>query len=142
MQTKSIEYVRELLDKEDYTLVLCNGQGTITSQKRGIAPLLELYDKGVSLSTYSCADKVVGKGAAFLYALLEAKELFSRIISENALKILELYEISVTYGTLVPYIINRRGDGMCPMEKAVLNIDSPSVALSAIREKYEELNTK
>ena len=43
-------------------------------------------------------------------------------ISKPALEYLASAGVSADYDTLVEYIINRAGDGMCPMEATVVNI--------------------
>jgi len=142
MQKRSIDHAIELLNCEGVTLALYDGKREIISKKRGVSPLLEFLDNGESLSTFSCADRVVGKGAAFLYVLLKAKELYTHVISEEALKTLKKFGIPVTFHKWVPCIINRKGDGICPVESAVLNIEDPERALIAIRNRIAELSGK
>ena len=50
------------------------------------------------------------------------------------------YGIAVQWGQTVPNIINRQGDGICPFEAAVLHIQDPQTALTAIREKMVQMN--
>ena len=64
----------------------------------------------------SVADKVVGKGAAALLILGGVRELFAGVISTPALGLLEDSGISFRFAEKVPYIINRKGDGLCPVE--------------------------
>ena len=45
----------------------------------------------------------------------------------------------VEYGNLSEAIRNRDNTGYCPMETAVLDIDVPAEAVTAIRAKLEEL---
>lgn len=58
-------------------------------------------------------------------------------MSEEGLKILTQSGISATYEELVSKIINRAGDGICPMEMAVRNLDDPHLALQAVLNKIE-----
>ena len=60
---------RNLLDSGDYTCVVCNGNAIYTTTQRGVAPLLNWLDSGTDLTNFSAADRVVGRGAAFLYCL-------------------------------------------------------------------------
>lgn len=46
---------------------------------------------------------------------------------------------SPTRVTNCPRIINRKGDGLCPMEKAVLDIDDPLQAKEAILARLAEM---
>ena len=124
---------------EGYTLALVSDAETITSQARGVRPLLDLFDTGRDFSSFCAADKVVGRGAAFIYLLLGVKELYAGVISEAALEILETAGTRVTFSSLVPRILNRTGDGFCPIESCVMNIRDSQEALVAIKEKLSEL---
>lgn len=135
----SLEKAVSLLKNSDFTCVCCNDDEIITSQKRGVAPLLTWLDERKSLKEYSVADKVVGKGAAFLYILLEVKELHANVISKSALKTLQKYNIPVTYNVLTEAIRNRDNTGYCPIETAVLEITSPDKALVAIRNRLNKM---
>ena len=134
-----LKKAKEILENSEYTCVFCNGDSVLTSQKRGVAPLLELLDENKSLEGYSAADKVVGKGVAFLYVLLKVKMLYAKIISKSALETLEKYKIGVQYETLTNAIRNRNNTGFCPIEMAVYEITEPEIALTAIRSKFREL---
>ena len=130
---------REMLKSGEYTLVLFDGKMVFTDTKRGVKPLLDLLDGNTDLTGFSAADKVVGKAAAFLYVLLNVREIYADVISSNALSVLEEHQIPVVYGTLTDKIKNRAGTGFCPMETAVLGENSPEKALEKIREKAKEL---
>ena len=135
-----LHFARTLLEKENYTCVICRGEDVLTDRRRGVKPLMELLESGKDLQGYSAADKVVGKAAAFLYCLLGVKALHAGILSEPALAVLENAGIPVEYGTLVPAIRNRAGDGFCPMETAVWDLDDPALAPAAIRIALQKLS--
>ena len=52
------------------------------------------------------------------------------------LKNIRLRHITVI---LVEYIINRDKTGMCPMEKAVLEVDEPNTAYDVLKKKIDEM---
>lgn len=135
----NLERAKKLLKSSGCTCVCCSDDETLTSNKRGVAPLLAWIDEGKSLRGYSAADKVIGNGAAFLYVLLEAEELYADVISKSALETLNRHQISVTYDTLTEAIHNRENTGFCPIEKAVSGIISPNKALNAIRIRLKEM---
>lgn len=137
----NLEKAKELLKSSDHTCVICCDEETLTSRKRGVAPLLDWLDEGRALKEYSAADKVVGNGAAFLYVLLDVKELYADVISKSALETLTKYNIPVTYSILTEAIRNRDNTGFCPIETAVAEISSPQMALNAIRNRLKELNS-
>jgi hypothetical protein len=134
-----IEHAKQLLTGEGYTCVICRGDDIHTSQKRGVAPLMELLDGGADIRGYSAADKAVGKAAAMLFVLLGVGEIYAVVMSRSAKKILDEYGIKYSCGEEVEYIINRKKDGMCPMEKAVVEIDDPSEAQKEIKETIEKM---
>lgn len=131
---------REILDSGDFTCVLCRGDDVKTSKERGVRPLVLRIERGEKLSDFCAADKVVGRATAFLYVILNVKALYARVVSRAALRVLNAHGIKTEYGELVENIVNRRGDGICPFEAAVLDIDDPTLAYSAIREKMKEMN--
>lgn len=135
------EKARSLLAAEGYTCVLCLGDRVLTSRKRGVAPLLELVESGEALNGFCAADKVVGKATALLYRLLGVKAVYADVISDSALQTLYDGGITVIYGEKAPYIINRTGDGRCPMETATADLDDPTLAPEAIKRKLQELRT-
>ncbi|MBQ8504203.1 MAG: DUF1893 domain-containing protein [Clostridia bacterium] len=126
---------KEILNEGDFTLVFCQGHNIITSADRGVSPLMKLLEDGKDYSDYSAADKVVGGAAAYLYVLLGIKEVYALTLSERARLVFEKYGILYFSCRLVPYIVNRKGDGPCPMEEATKNATDPEDALRRIREK-------
>ncbi len=142
MMNGNLLKAKEILLSEEHTLVLYNGTEVITSHKRGVKPLLELIDSGPEFSSFAVADKVVGAAAAYLYVLLNIKEIYASVLSEKAETVLTKYGIAYYSDKKVPYIINRKGDGMCPMENTVENAVSPEDALSKIRCQLRRLMSK
>lgn len=135
----NMESVLQRLD-EGCTCAAYNGIELLSSQKRGVAPLLGWLDEGKCLEGYSVADKVIGKGAAFLYLLLNAQRVHARIISRPALELLQENGIFITYDSCVPAIRNRDNTGFCPIESAVLDCLEPEKALILIKEKLKSLS--
>ena len=135
-----IEHAKQLLTGEGYTCVICRGDDIHTSEKRGVAPLIELLDSRIDVRGYSAADKAVGKAAAMLFVLLGVSEIYAIVMSRSAKKILDGHGIKYSCGEEVKYIINRKKDGMCPMEEATLPCRTPEEALAAIRRRLAELS--
>lgn len=134
-----MEKTKEILEKGNYTCVLSKDDIVITSNERGVKPLVALVEQNADVKDFFAADKVVGKAAAFLYVILGVKQVYARVISKHALSVFERYKIKVSYDILTDAISNRTGDGFCPMETAVLDADSPSAALDLIKNKLKEL---
>ncbi|MGN0115829.1 MAG: DUF1893 domain-containing protein [Acutalibacteraceae bacterium] len=130
---------KALLRNNNYTFAAVCGDKTITSRERGVKPLLEILDSDNDLHGYSAADKVIGKGAAFLYVLLDVSAVYAGVISKPALDVLQSGGIYVEYLAKSEHIINRKGDGICPIEQAVTDIENASAALPVIRQTLKKL---
>lgn len=128
-----------MLDTGSYTCVVCQEDIVYTATERGVKPLLDWLDLDLDLAGFSAADRVVGRGAAFLYCLLGVKEVHARIMSLPAAQVLEAAGIVCSAATMVEGIINRKGTGPCPFEAAVMDITDPAEALTAIRRKMAQM---
>lgn len=137
-----LERARQLLEEGGYTCVLCKGDVVYSSRERGVRPVLDWITAGVDLKDFSAADKVVGKAAAFLFVLAGISRLHTAVISEPARDVLREYGIDAEYDRCVPGIINRAGDGPCPMESAVRETEDPEEAIGLIRNKLAEMRAK
>jgi hypothetical protein len=136
--TDDLKKAIEVLD-EGHSCALVRGDKIYTSDADGIKPLNWWLRDGFVFNGYSAADKVVGRAAAFLYVLLQVKEIYAEVLSESAFEILERYQIAYSCGKTVPYILNRRGNDLCPMEKIALLHEDPQDAYAALKRKIAEL---
>jgi len=132
--TSDLIRAKALLAQGAYTCVLCRDGLVLTDKRRGIRPLLELQRSGQDLLGACAADKAIGKAAAFLYLLMGVAAVYAPIISTPAISVLEQAGIAVYYDLEVPAIQNRSRSGLCPMETAVRDIDTPQAALIAIEQ--------
>ena len=129
------ENAKRLLLENNAALVFCNGNEVATSHVRGVLRLVLMVVEKESMKGFYCADKVVGKAAAFMYAILKPEELYAFVLSEKAEQVLIKYGVRYSFGEKVPAIINRKDDGFCPMETATENAETPEEALEILREK-------
>lgn len=81
---------------------------------------------------YAAADLVVGKGGGIAVCLCGIREIYAEVISDGAVRILKKYDIPFRFSRRTKQIVNRKGDDICPMEKAVQYIDEPEPAASAL----------
>lgn len=137
--SQDLERAKRLLDDNECTVVLCNNEITYTSIQRGVRPLLAWLDDETDLMGFCAADKVVGRGAAFLYRLLGVRAVYGKIMSTGAVKVLRAGGIDVSWGTLTESIMNRQKNGPCPIELATRNIQEPENALFIIRSTLENI---
>lgn len=135
----NLEKAKEMLILGDYTCVLFNGVQNHRSNQKGVRPLIEFLESNIDFSDYCAADKVVGAGAAHLYILLKVKSVWANVISAAAKEILKRNNIPVFFERQVAYIINRAGDGICPIEECVTDITDSNAALEAIQKRLKEL---
>lgn len=124
-----------------HSLALVRGDEVKLFDGKGIAPLVKAVEKG-NLSGFSAADLVVGKAAALLMTSAGITCVFAKCVSEAGLKVLKSHGIACSYDVIAEKIMNRDGTDVCPMEKTVQNIDDPSAALVAIKQKLAELMQK
>lgn len=136
-----LEKAKGILKNENKTCVMVSGDAVYSSSERGVKPLLDFLNSKIDFKDFSAADKTVGAGAAHLYLLLGVKTVWAKVISQSAFEILKCKNIIIEYETLVPYIINRKGDDMCPIEKAVKDITNCSEALNVIKATLENLKS-
>lgn len=123
----------DILHEGGYSCVIRNKGVTRTFHQRGVADLWALcHDNEEFLKNSQLADKVIGKGAAALMIHGGVSEVYADIISCPALELLRTNGISVSYAQQTNRIMNRRGDGLCPVESLCLNKET-------IEEMVEEI---
>lgn len=136
-----MQTARQILENSSHNCVLTKNDDTVFSDERGVKPLIGFIESEKNYSGYDAADKIVGKAAAFLYILMGVKSIYAPVMSEAAIHILNKYSVENSCGVTVRNIINRKGDGMCPMEMTVKEINDPATALTAIKKKLAELSS-
>lgn len=139
-----LEIARKHLASEGKTLVLArNGEIIASSSGHGIVDLVRFADAlGDGLIGASIADKVVGKAVALLVRYAGITAVYAVTMSESAEAALEGAEIKYSYGKLIPTIMNRTGDDLCPMEKLSLSYDNPAEGFLALKALVEKMMIK
>ena len=74
--------------------------------------------------------------------VIDLFELYENEISTPALHVLHRAGIPTRFGQEVPYIINRKKDGRCPLETACDGLETPEEMLPAIRKFVDMLRTQ
>lgn len=129
-----MEHLKQQFIDEELTCLVVQNDILYKEKNHGVKPLLSFIEQGI-LKQSTILDKVIGKAAAMLMIYGGVSRVYAFTISEHALSCFEEHHIPVTYETLVPYIINRKKDGMCPMEATVLTCQN-------IEEAYQRLMDK
>ncbi len=132
-----LKRAKELFSSGEYTCVLCKGEEVITSTERGVKPLIEWLESKSEFDGFCVADKVVGKAAASLYVLLGVSAVYASVMSKSAIDTLSNHGVEPSCDLSVEAIRNWAGNDICPMEKAVQDIDDPKMALDAIKLKIK-----
>jgi hypothetical protein len=132
-----LEIAKNLLKKKDLSLVIVkSGRLVYETKKYGVIGLLEAIEKhGSELAGAAVADKVVGKAAAMLCRYARVAEVYADVISKRGLKALRNGGVRVEHGELVPEILNRGMDELCPFEKLVMDCRSEEECYRRIRER-------
>lgn len=134
---RDLERAKERL--AGHSIALCRGEETLTSDARGVAPMVGFLNEGRDLAGFSVADRVVGKAAAMLFVLAGVKEVYAETLSAAGEAYLTAHGIPVSCGTLTASIVNRAKTGLCPMETVVKDLSDPADGLAAIQKRLEEL---
>lgn len=123
----------------EHSIYLCKDGACLFSDKKGISPMMDLIAEGAALTGYSAADLIVGKASALLFIKCGIKSVFAKTLSQNGKRVLEKFAVPFEYEVLTDRIINRAGTDICPMEKAVLNIDDPNEAYLALQKQLQSM---
>ena len=133
--------IKDLISSTDYT---CAGErdGVLLFALRGmgIKPLILVHEQAPQLLAGArLCDKVIGKAAATLCVLAGVKSVHGLVMSETAATFLGAHGITHSCDESVPFIQNRTGDGLCPLESACAAIADPRLAYAALRARIAEL---
>jgi hypothetical protein len=137
----TLNYATRLIKDDKASCVIIKNNNIIHSDKApGIAPLISLYEnKPEVLKNAFVVDKVIGKAAAMIAVLGGASKVYGVLVSESAVEYLKKHNIPVEFGKCIDSISNRTGDGMCPLEETVMDIDDPKLAYQKLKETIKRL---
>lgn len=122
-----------------HTLALCRGGEVVTSDLRGVMPMLGFLREGRDLSGFCAADRVVGRAAAMLFAKAGVRAVYAEVMSDGAVALLAAHGIDALCDVRTAAIENRQKTGLCPMESAVAGIEDIDAGIAAICRRAEEL---
>ena len=114
----NLDKIKEILHDKKAALVVCYSNGEIKeyyqNRVKDIKEILKENNK--ALENAIVADKVIGKVAASLLTVAGVKEIYTDVISELAIPVLEDNQVKYEFEEKVEYIRNNDNTGMCPME--------------------------
>lgn len=134
------ELLREM-GQDDRSCGIYVNDTMIFHKARGVKPMVDFWSCGNLKEAIVC-DKVVGKASAMLLVNGGAKFVYGKIMSKLALDFLNSNNLECAYEQLVEKIQNREGNGLCPMESLVIEIEDTDQGIEKIIDKMEELGIK
>lgn len=135
-----MQNLKDLLLRQNASLVAYASGDIHMCFGKGVSDLYRLYTTMPSvLLDALVADKVVGKGAAALMILAGVRRVHAIVISTPALALFADSCVEVTYDKAVDNIINRKADGICPVEKLCIHATTPQECLPLIKSFLQSL---
>ncbi len=142
MKKLSLEELKKLTDKlatKNLACIVVKPDGTeIEVAGAGIAPTISLLERG-EFDGAIVLDKIIGRAAAMLMTLGHVCYVHGVVMSQSAVDWLTQKGVPFSYDTVVQYIINRTGSGICPMEETVKGVTEEKKAFEALKRKVAEL---
>jgi len=134
---RDMDSVRELLSKTEHSVVVIkNGDVLTKKQGEGMRPILEAIDElKENMNDSVIGDRILGKASALLCRYAKVKGVYSPQATKTAIALLVLAGIPSQIDEIIPYIKNRGGDGVCPFEEILKNVDSPEEAYNILKKK-------
>ena len=137
--TSASEIAVNMIKSRKATCVVVKSNKIIRSASPlGIKYILGLYDENILEGAF-VADTVIGKAAAMVFTQAKISGCFGETVSKPAIEWLSEHNIPFSYTNCAEYIINRKGDGMCPMEETVKDTDNSADAIVLLKNKVAEL---
>jgi len=133
---KDINLARVILSSEDFSIVIIR-DGKILSHKKGdgIKPILKIIEElGDEIKGTVVGDRILGKASAFLCSYSKVKGVYSPQATKTAIAILIIGGIPCQADEMIPFIKNRTGDGLCPFEKMLQNVETPEEAYKILKD--------
>ena len=112
-------YTLNQFAKSKWSLVVYQQQKIIfRSQASALKPLLRYIGrKGSKRKKVEIFDKYTGRAAALLISLIEPDKLYSPVVSQAGIKVLEEKKIVFCCLKKVKYLMNMASDDMCQWER-------------------------
>jgi hypothetical protein len=112
-----------------------DGRVIATGERGGVVDLLAILNRrDVTLKGASLSDRVVGRAAAMLARCGGVARVQAGLLSEPGARALDAARIPHAADRVVPRILNKAGDGLCPMERLSLEESDPQRCRRALEE--------
>lgn len=129
------------LNEQQISLLVYNQDSLSDYHQHGVRDLLMLVqNEPERLQGAIVADKMVGKAAAALMVLGGVKEVHTNTICTPAKELLENAGIELFYTEEVPYIVNKKKTGQCPLDSRLSEVTDAAECLPIIADFYTQLD--
>lgn len=138
--TQLNEAKRRIQTGEASCVVMKNGIIIKEAVGNGVKPIIALLENEPELlKDAQIVDKVIGKAAAMLLVLGDVDYVYGVTMSVAGKEYLEAHNIKAEYSRCIDVISNRTGNGICPLEKSVLDIGDPEAGYQQLKETISQL---
>jgi hypothetical protein len=126
---------KKILHEQESTLAIAKrGRVIFISDDPGITPLVKAIENlDEELKGASLADKIVGKAGAMLCLFARVKNVWAETISESGIQVFHNAGLEVTFEFIVPKILNKKKNDLCPFERMTLHCRNPEGAYNKIK---------
>lgn len=129
---------REFKKTKAAFVIVRDGKIVAQSAEKGVAPFFfAVNGLGEQVKNASLADKIVGKAIALLAVNSQMVSVYTPLISDPAVKVLNDYNVYWEADQIVDMILNRNKDDQCPIEKMVTTCDTPEEAFLILKRKFK-----
>ena len=137
----AMEKAKAMIASEEASFVVIKNNQIIYQDKgNGVKPIMKVLDTDRELLQGAViVDKIIGKAAAMMLSMGGAVSVYGSLMSQAAEEYLEKKGIEHSYGRCIQVISNRTGDGLCPLERAVADIDDEAQAYEKLKETIAKL---
>ena len=132
---------KDLIASGDYSFIIIKDDKIAYKDSgRGVKPIMKVIDNDRELLKDAViVDKIIGKAAALLLDLGGVNSVYGELMSRPAQEYLKSRGIMTDCGRCIHVISNRTGDGICPLERSVSEVNDPEAAYGILKETIAEL---
>ena len=136
------EQMLQQLNEQQISLLVYNQDSLSDYHQHGVRDLLMLVqNEPERLQGAIVADKMVGKAAAALMVLGGVKEVHTNTICTPAKEMLLNAGIELFFTDEVPYIVNKKKTGQCPLDSRLSEVTNAEDCLPIIADFYTQLDS-
>jgi hypothetical protein len=131
----ALDTAKNRLHEEDLTLIVVKNTEVLfeTASHRISGFLGAIEQLGTKLEDASVADRVAGKAIALLCVYAGIREVYAEVLSRKAKAVFDENGIPCEWKELVDNILNLNRSGICPFEKAAVDICDPEKAYATFK---------